>query len=177
MYNFAPYYLSSIQQGIQAAHSQVQLVLNNKDDINVEKWVHDPVTICLNGGNSAALNELREMLDGTDQTKPVNRTIKFSTFNEDYASLEGILTNIAVLVPARVYNAFNELVRDNTYKPRANSNAVVRFQSVQEFFDSVNSCTLESVNSAYNDYVKSYGELTPFEVLLADRLHKYRLAN
>jgi len=177
MYNFAPYYLSSIQQGIQAAHSQVKLVHKYSNESEVIHWVNNPVTICLNAGNSASLHELVSFMKcetGTETENSENHFIKFATFNEDNESLEGIMTNVAILVPERVYNAYNKLV-DNYYNNGALIfDAEIMFSSVSSFLEGYNS--IKSARIAYEEYVDKYGELSTFEAKLADKLRSYKLA-
>lgn len=102
------YYLSSIQQGIQAAHALGEMVAKYTDDFPEEntavtmfEWLNNHKTmVLLNGGNHAALNDLYTLL-----TDPRNTEFPVSKFHEDEQSLAGMLTCVAIILPERLYAA------------------------------------------------------------------------
>jgi len=176
MYNFAPFYLSSIQQGIQAAHSQVQLVRSLCGTREMDDWIQNPTTICLNAGNSASMHELLDYLEHKS-------TLPWASFNEDQDSLEGILTNLCVLVPARVYMAYDELVKNKKYRfespDRFKTISYTKtYKTLEDLFHSADSreTNTNPVNAAYAEFKAKYGELNVFEILFADKLRGYSLA-
>lgn len=116
-YHFGNFYLSPIQQGIQAAHAQMELFNkycphiyndNQVDDIPaidmLFTWSNKHKTmICLNGGDLASMNEIKEKICVEDNIYP------FATFNESEDALGGILTNIAIVLPLRIFGAAEQI--------------------------------------------------------------------
>lgn len=105
-YAMGNYYLSSIQQGIQAAHALGDMVVNSKTDSSekqkvLTEWLYFHKTmVLLNGGNSANLRDLWTLL--SDER---NTLFPVSKFSEDEQSLDGALTCVAIVLPERLYNA------------------------------------------------------------------------
>ena len=120
LYTFGNYYMSSIQQGIQAGHCIAELFVKYQDtginycddsynasieDIEHQEkhdelfdWAENHKTmICLNGGNLQGLKDI-EILFQDEQNK-----FPWATFYEDEMSLGGILTNVAIVVPEYIY--------------------------------------------------------------------------
>lgn len=104
-YAMGNYYLSSIQQGIQAAHAMGEMFV--KYDIKgveqqcLHEWAEDHKTmVLLNGGNSHSLRELWLLL-----SDPRNTEFPVAKFNEDNVSLDGALTCVAIVLPDRLYDA------------------------------------------------------------------------
>lgn len=102
-YSVGNMYLSSIQQGIQAAHCVAEIMasenLHRERTLSIIDWAHDHKTIiCLNGGNSKSLNDFYDLVRYQSQF-PVAK------FHEDDASLGGILTCVGIIVPEKIYNA------------------------------------------------------------------------
>lgn len=113
-------YLSSIQVGIQSAHAQMSLFV--KYDKIVERdmaygdhpaldhqlysscvdtlydWASTHQTmICLNGGYLSNMQDIKSHLSHHDNPFP------WSYFNESPEAMGGLLTNIAIVLPARIY--------------------------------------------------------------------------
>ena len=112
-YTFTHFMLSPIQQGIQSGHASMELVnkymveqgWQNGYAEQVAEWIKDHKTIvCLNGGNSAGLKDLHEFLGVGLNLFP------FVPFYEDEESMEGILTSIATVLPARIFDT-SQLIR------------------------------------------------------------------
>lgn len=159
-------YLSSIQQGIQAAHAQVQLVKKYADDPRVQNWVDSPTTICLNGGSSIHMHELKDFFE-------MYSTLPWTYFREDAYSLEGILTNVCILVPEHVSMAYSLLVKNNEYLV---DGEYVEFDSLEDYFAGVDFNVTSETSQAYYEFVEEYAELNIFDVLLSDRLRTFKLA-
>lgn len=117
-YGFGNYYLSSLQQGLQAHHVCVEmfnaygrfrdLQANGQigDDhvlykgwLMLDDWAQNHKTIVLlNGGNSADLAELRLFLMKGGSEYP------YSAFREDEQSLNSAMTSVGIILPAKIYD-------------------------------------------------------------------------
>jgi len=99
-YSAGNMYLSSIQQGIQAAHCVGEMALRIVGNKYVSEWLTEHKTlICVNGGNNAALFELHTLF--TDARNP---GYPVAHFREDEASLGGMLTSVGIIVPEKIYS-------------------------------------------------------------------------
>jgi len=115
-YHFSNMYLSSIQQGIQAAHAQMELfvkynplnvqsVLEDaeehkyRDAVNMlYKWGEEHKTmICLNAGFNSEMQAIEDFLSSDDNPYP------WASFYESEEAMGGLLTNIAIVLPERIY--------------------------------------------------------------------------
>lgn len=120
-YGFGNFYLSSIQQGVQAFHGLGDMLVhyNRFSDFNgsalkeahdnLIEWAANHKTVILkNGGNSEDLHELFRFLE----TGPGN--YPFVTFREDRASLNNALTHVGIVLPEEIYGAadFSRTNRD-----------------------------------------------------------------
>lgn len=106
-YTFTNFMLKPIQQGIQSGHASMELVnkyMVKQGWINgmaeqVRDWIADHKTIiCLNGGNNAGVQDMYAFLNDTVNPYP------FAPFHEDEESLGGIMTSVAVILPARIFD-------------------------------------------------------------------------
>lgn len=108
LYSFTNFYLSSIQQGIQTGHAAVDLFVKyhphhcpDQDGEAMDMlydWAKNWKTfICLNGGDSAGVGEMFNFL--SDQRHP----FPFAPFYESEQALEGVMTTVAVVLPARIF--------------------------------------------------------------------------
>lgn len=123
LYTFINYYLSSIQQGIQTAHIQGELVnqIFNQDDrygINNKRqrivdWStkHKTIVVC-NGGNGASLFDLIEFFKHKENVYP------WASFCEDGDSLGGVLTGVGIILPKVIYDVTTDFVYDKETKER-----------------------------------------------------------
>lgn len=108
-YGFGNYYLSQIQQGIQAAHTIADILVSNPgDEIAIEWAKHHSTIILLNGGNNARLQEIEDLF-----LEP-NHTYPWSSFREDEQSLNSTLTNVGIIVPEKIYEASTALSKRQT---------------------------------------------------------------
>jgi len=102
-YAFGNYYLSSLQQGVQALHAATELSMKAFNDgdqylIQYLRWAqHHKTAILLNGGNSRDLQELLSFFE-----LPENPYL-FSGFCEDEQSLNGALTTVGIILPETIY--------------------------------------------------------------------------
>lgn len=157
LYTFGNYYMSSIQQGIQASHVVSELFVKYRDTginhdydylpaingieyqikvDNLYDWAENHKTmVCLNGGNLLGLEDILTLL------KDVQNNLPWAVFYEDEMSLGGILTNVGIIIPEHIY--------DSAYKVR-NSNHVISnnnlYGSMGEFVCSLNDFEIKLIN-------------------------------
>lgn len=104
-YGFGNYYLSSIQQGIQAAHVISTMSIFYKEATQQKKvyneWAkfHSTIILC-NGGNSASLSNLYAFLMDLEAE---GMNLPYNKFNEDSQSLDGALTAVGIVLPKKLY--------------------------------------------------------------------------
>lgn len=112
-YHLCNMYLSSIQQGIQSAHAQMELfnkyvpANHNRGSENCTPdkynqafdWsINHKTMIVLNGGYLKTMENALELLTQYDNPYP------FAPFYESKEALGGILTNIAIVLPEKIYS-------------------------------------------------------------------------
>ena len=149
LYAFNHYKLCGIHAGIQTQHSTQEM--NNVfhqwggQDI-LQEWANKwKTTIILNGGNSKSLEEIRTLIYEGEHIYPDGE------FYESEDDMEGILTNVCIVVPEKVFNfKKNHPLSQGRYP-----------------VDSVN-LTVEG------DYLKDF---TEFEIELGTRIASCRLMN
>ena len=95
-------YLSSLQTGLQSAHVTAELSIKYSpqsiEDQQYRSWAENHKTmIFLNGGNQQNLQDIETFL--SDEQIPY----AWSSFREDKESLNGCLTSVGIIVPARLY--------------------------------------------------------------------------
>lgn len=160
-YGFGNYYLSSLQQGLQAGHAAVDLAMKcyaTKRDTNswdqYRDWAENHKTmVLLNGGNSADLQELFEFLDSEDNPYP------YVKFHEDDVSLNGALTYVGTVLPEKIYDTAARLRRERDYFYSVNEEKLlIKTQSIGD--------------SSTHDII----EMSFFEFQLCERLNQYGLA-
>jgi len=99
--------LSSIQQGIQAAHVIGEMAAWYKDDPENAffEWAESHKTIQLmNGGNHEAITNIVQFFCDLDEKNELHKTDKFSwsVFREDRQSLNSAVTCAGIIVPTHV---------------------------------------------------------------------------
>lgn len=110
-YTFTNFMLSSIQQGIQSGHAMVELFnkyhLDNGLQVQqdmLRDWAQNHKTlVCLNGGNADDVRDIKGFFDIGHQRG--QNAYPYAAFFEDEASLDGALTSVAVILPARIFDA------------------------------------------------------------------------
>jgi len=105
LYTFNNMYLSPIQHGIQTAHVVSELFVKYDRDETTEEqsmlfdWAENHKTlIVMNGGYAQNLRTVYAELENTFNPYP------YAKFHEEEAALDGALTSVGIVVPARVYN-------------------------------------------------------------------------
>lgn len=109
-YGFGNYYLSSLQQGLQAGHVVGDLAAASiskgkvtKKGKTYFKWADKHKTmVLLNGGNSAMLQDLFERFQVLEEN---GMKLPYAKFHEDEQSLGGALTYVGIVVKKRYYEA------------------------------------------------------------------------
>lgn len=153
-YAFGNFYLSSIQQGIQAAHVVAEMFCKYPvdyecikfDDLN--KWAHEHKTmILLNGGAHLELKELLDFFHKDENPYPFDYFIEPETLNDT-------ITSAGIVLPEKIYEGAVKLrgkLTDRELKEYENENALYLGED----------CV------GYSDWEKE----------LMERLNKCRLAN
>lgn len=111
-YTFTNWMLSPIQQGIQPGHAAMELV--NKYMIaegwqngfaeQVSEWIANHKTIvCINGGDAWGVKDWRALFEAG--YKIGKNDLPYAEFYENEQSLDGSLTSVAVILPARIFDA------------------------------------------------------------------------
>ena len=125
-YFFGNFMLSSIQQGIQAAHAATEMSvryldkLDDQDDYATElfrDWAHVHKTMVLcNGGEQLRLEAFEEFLKRMylPHMGGYDKALPWATFREDH-SLGGCIGSIGIVVPYYVVKLSEEL-RNSTLK-------------------------------------------------------------
>jgi len=104
-YGFSNLYISSIQHGIQNAHTIADMFTkyqnSTDDDIDLlYDWAENHKTmILLNGGYSETLRGLLEMFNDKKNPYP------FASFNEGEDALDGALTCVGIILPEKIYES------------------------------------------------------------------------
>lgn len=113
-------YLSSIQQGIQAAHVLGEMVSKYNTQSGLAHWIlkmwatEHKTIICLNGGNSSAITQAYELFKEAGE----DRAYPFAIFREDRDSLNGATTCAGIIIPASVYD-MSPALSENPYNNSA----------------------------------------------------------
>ena len=182
-YHFGNYYLSGIQQGIQAAHAQTAMI--NKyvmrklcnvcnghtreslmNDIYIDainQWIKQPTMICLNGGNNEDLCNTFDLFDTISR-------FPYASFHEDHESLDGILTNVVILLPEYIYDAHRILVCDAKYKDEHGYTYTAK--SISELMG--NNSLMKIVEQYCRD--RNIPMLTQADINIIEHVSKHRLA-
>lgn len=160
-YGFGNYYLSSIQQGIQAAHCIADMFI--KYELNVQRdcqqvlaeWARSHKTmVLLGGGNSDDLKYLHDEFEQNFNEYP------WASFREDTQSLNGAWTHVGIIVPEKVYELASYLRGRGT-----NVQDVIDQGGYESFKPTSNGLTL-----------RVFFKITETEANLATLLDKYQLA-
>lgn len=108
-------YMSPIQLGIQTAHAVSNMSIayappDDRFDRYFDWALNNPVIMICKGHNVAGLNELRSILEPL----ATSLNLPFTVFNEDEASLGGIITAVAILVPEELAGLQHEKVTNGS---------------------------------------------------------------
>ena len=169
-YGFGNYYLSSLQQGLQAAHvisdMAMKCAYECPDEMSgwnqFSDWAKNHKTIVLlNGGNSADLLELYEFLSNPANKYPT------ALFSEDEQSLNSALTSVGIILPAEIYESA-ALIRANAILSGTNVDGPF-FSKGYEFQDPIK-------NESVDRCICFLNNASQFELNLIYRLNDYSLA-
>ena len=107
-YAFGNMYLSSIQQGIQAAHVVGEMFINfpetewtatGEPDHYLYTWaVNHKTMILLNGGYGSNLHDLYEFFNQKGKNP-----YPYAKFHESGEALDGALTSVGIVLPEKIY--------------------------------------------------------------------------
>lgn len=116
-YGFGNYYLSSLQQGLQAAHGVGDILTEFEYDTHefkiAREWAKNHKTmILLNGGNSEMLQSLYAFFE---KLKEQGMNLPFIKFHEDEMSLNNALTHVGIVIPEKYYNLCGKIEDRETY--------------------------------------------------------------
>lgn len=105
-YGFGNYYLSSLQQGLQAGHTVAELFVQHDKSSEkynyVDNWARNHKTmVLLNGGNSLFLKELFTLFQNWET---LGMPYPYACFHEDEQSLNGALTYVGIVLPNEIYD-------------------------------------------------------------------------
>jgi len=153
-YFFGNMYLSSIQQGIQAAHVVSELFVkysteNSVTTAHLREWAENHKTvILLNGGYSEHIRELIHFFHSAENQYP------WTVFNESLDALDGAVTCAGIVLPEKIYEGAALLRSD-------------RDGFILNTLKATDTITLENGVEGYNGW----------EQELMQRLNTFRLAN
>jgi hypothetical protein len=125
-YHFSYFYLSSIQQGIQAAHAQMEMFTKYREqrcDIHhittpceyhkqLYDWASDHKTmICLNAGMQSVLEEIKTQFEDSRNKFP------WASFYEEPGAVSPVhtLTNVCIVLPEKIYDNSWMFKKPNNY--------------------------------------------------------------
>lgn len=174
-YHLNNFYLGGIHAGIQSAHAQHELMLKYVDPSNPTikspyaapqiqtylDWARDHKTIIvLNAGAQKELQSWVEFLT------PLTHPYAWAQFHEEEGALNGALTNVALVLPERIYNYARTVTR-----ARDDQNSAVR---IVKRFDDGAECRYYNTDAGGKLVAPDGGELlfTTFELDLMSRLSK-----
>lgn len=160
-YFFGNMYLSSIQQGIQAAHVVAEMFtfydVERTDPSNFSKvellyeWArHHKTMILLNAGYSEELLSLIDFFTSNENPYP------WTSFMESGQALEGVTTSAGIILPEKIYEAARQ-VRTSV--------------GDAEVLDRTNELNVEFADGTYD-----ICQFNDWEVKLINRLNNYGLA-
>lgn len=158
-YHLSNMYLSSIQHGVQSAHAQMELFVKYKSPGKKNSFLFDwaenhKTMIVLNGGYLSSMNEALEFFSQPDNPYP------FVQFYESDEALGGILTNIAIVLPEKIYKTA-ELRR----KRLINDNNTITDRLDPETYNEI------------NELITSFDVFSKFESELCSFMNNFGLAN
>lgn len=118
-YYWGNYYLSSIQQGIQALHTTAEMFAkyyctSDNKHLMLHNWANDHKTVVIcNGGDSNDLHEIAHQISEQDE-------YPWATFTEE--GVTDALTCVGVVVDERIVSAVNEVRLSRKERRRFNFN-------------------------------------------------------
>ena len=178
-YFFNNMYLSSIQQGIQAAHAVTEMAMKYYPDLNGETdeademfydWATTHKTmILLNGGYAENLHDLYNFIQTGNANAPIETIdngacpFPYAKFHESDAAMDGMLTSVGIVLPAKIYEGVQAMHKIKRLR---------RDDTARLMWDTQCILTVDLGNDSPQDI-----EYTKFEVALMERLGTFRLAS
>jgi len=163
-YHFGNFYMSSIQQGIQAEHAAVRMAVRlrcdkgKKADIFWDWAAFNETVILLKGGMDCDLKDIGNFLSYSDNPYP------FGTFRESKEAMDSMLTNVMVILPPKIYDVAAQVRRRN-----------ITFSGD---FPVISNFDLDDETLAIcTSMIDSHGKYSEFERELINRLNRYQLAS
>lgn len=104
LYTFTNFYLHTIQQGIQPAHAQNELMMAASlgempaSDLLYDWAENHKTIICLNGGDNKGIKDWCAFMHHSDNPFP------FAPFFESEDALGGLMTSVAIVLPAFIFD-------------------------------------------------------------------------
>jgi hypothetical protein len=168
-YAFGNYYLSSLQQGVQALHVITEMSMKARHKgrsywQQYSQWAENHRTaILLNGGNTGNLCELLSFFELSENP------YLFSGFCEDAQSLNGAVTSVGIILPDVIYETA-AAIRQRTLFNTDSVSSYLTFNSSE--LRSINETEkLKTLSTFYNNTA------TPWQTRMIDKLQRYSLAN
>lgn len=157
-YFFGNMYLSSIQQGIQAAHCLAEIYETTRMDqdktLMVKDWATNHKTmILLNAGYSEEIRSIYQFLFYKDNPYP------FARFRESTEALDNALTCAGIILPEKIYVP----------------SALFQKRKLSHEEEHAKTCLIKFKTYTFSETEMS--EYTQFEIELMERLAQYRLAS
>ena len=172
-YFFGNMYLSSIQQGIQAAHVVSEMFTQypdreEKDSSFLWEWaIHHKTMILLNGGYMETMEELMNFF------KTIKNPYPWSPFYEGHDSLGGILTSIGIVLPEKIYKAA-AAIRSERPGVQFNRDGSYTLRYIIEEQGGFTSNPNDSIQMTITE--PTHFEVSKWEFELMNRLNEFRLA-
>lgn len=169
-YYFGNMYLSSIQQGIQAAHATADMFVRYQPFITDEEcdqpcdqysmltdWAANHKTmILLNAGYSAEIHDLVQFFDNVENPYP------WSSFYESHDALDNAITTVGIVLPEYIWVGARQL-REGPMRQRDEIREQMVSSGTVTWIDPADQCTV------------SY-DINRWEFQLIERLNNYGLA-
>lgn len=140
-YFFGNMYLSSIQQGIQAAHAVADMFVKYPDveweakgspNQHLHDWAaNHKVMILLNGGYSETIRTLVDKFSDPENPYP------WAPFHEGEDALDGALTTVGIILPPKIYDGAS-YIRSLPYREKDAVLANIIEEGAIELYDDVN---------------------------------------
>jgi len=166
-------YLSSIQQGIQAAHATHELFTKYMPGFNddpsgefevLDEWAREHKTmVLLNGGYMETIQELMEFFDTDENPYP------WAPFYEGDDSLGGILTTLSIVLPEEIYLIAKGI---RSERPRRDGTRTIR----QMLEEEGNIVVGPDNNLGFNVQEQTMFAISKWEYDLMNRLNQFGLA-
>lgn len=163
-YFFGNMYLSSIQQGIQAAHVTAELFIEPQTD-KAKEWLNEwainhKTMILLNAGYASEIQSLIQFFDTEENDFP------WAYFNEEEAALNGAFTSVGIVLPKYIYD------RNNHFVEEAATGKIVDGVTVSHVVQHSDLYRLVHIDSVSGEETL----LSKWETALVDRIGRYGLA-